>query len=108
MLNGEPPSGPDYEAFSAFNVAAFAGQKMVVLPQDTPPEIVEVWRRAWRDAFADPEYQAHVETALGTYGQVTDRAAEALFVAGTAIDPGVRHHVLKMLANEYSVHLGGH
>src|SRR5690606_28624299 len=107
MLNGEPPSGPDYEAFSAFNAAAFSAQKVVILPEGTPPDIVEAWRQTWRDIFADPQYQARVDAVLGSYGQVTDRAAEALFVAGTTIDPEVRHHVLEMLENEYSVRLSG-
>jgi hypothetical protein len=106
MLHGEPPSGPDYDAYRAFNVAGFAAQKMVVLPRETPEEIVEAWRQAWRDVFADPEYQAVVRSVLGAYEQVTDRAAEALFVAGTTIEPDVRRRILDMLATEYSVRLG--
>lgn len=105
MLYGEPPSGPDYDAYKAFNVAGFAAQKMVILPEGTPPEIVEVWRQAWRDVFADPEYQATVHAALGAYEQVTDRAAEALFIAGTTIEPSVRRRILEMLSREYSVRL---
>jgi hypothetical protein len=37
---------------------------------------------------------------------VTDRAAEALFVAGTTIEPDVRRRILDMLSKEYSVRLG--
>ena len=105
MLHGKPPSGPDYEAFRAFNIAGFAAQKMVILPEGTPPDIVEVWRQAWRDIFADAEYQAEVSAVLGAYEQVTDRAAEALFLEGTTIDPTVRRRILDMLSNEYAVRL---
>lgn len=105
MLHGEPPSGPDYEAYRAFNVAGFAAQKMVVLPGQTPPEIVEAWRQAWRDIFEDPDYIADVPRVLGAYEQVTDRAAEALFIEGTTIDPAVRKRILDMLSNEYAVRL---
>lgn len=105
MLYGVPPSGPDYDAYKAFNVAGFAAQKMVVLPEGTPPEIVETWRQAWRDVFADPEYQATVHAHLGAYEQVTDRAAEALYIAGTTIEPSVRRRILDMLSSEYSVRL---
>ena len=52
--NGEAPSGPDYEAYQAFNTAGFAAQKMVFLPEGTAPEIVEAWRQAFRDVFEDP------------------------------------------------------
>jgi hypothetical protein len=37
---------------------------------------------------------------------VTDRAAEALFTAGTTIDPEVRAMVVDMLSSEYNVRLG--
>jgi hypothetical protein len=105
MLHGEAPSGPLYDAFKAFNTAGFAAQKMVCLPEGTSAEIVETYRAAWRAVFADPEYQATVEAALGSYEQVTDRAAEALFRAGTTIDPEVRAMVVTMLADEYNVRL---
>lgn len=105
ILHGRPPEGADYEAYRAFNIAGFAAQKMAVLPQDTPPEIVETWRRAWRDIFEDPEYRANVGAVLGAYEQVTDRAAEALFIEATTIDPTARRRVLEMLSNEYAVRL---
>lgn len=105
MMHGEPPSGPDYEAYRAFNIAGFAAQKMVVLPKGTPPEIVEAWRQAWRDVFEDPEYQTKIGAVLGAYEQVTDRAAEALFVEGTTIDPMARQRILEMLSNEFAVRL---
>jgi tripartite-type tricarboxylate transporter receptor subunit TctC len=106
MIHGEPPSGPDYEAYNAFNTAGFAAQKMVALPEGTPEDIVEAYRQAWRDVFADPEYQATYVEALGSYEQVTDRAAEALFTAGTTIAPEVRERVVNMLTEEYNVTLG--
>ena len=106
MLNGEPPSGPEYEAYQAFNVAGFAAQKMVFLPEGTDAEIVEAYRQAFRDIFEDPEYQASVEDVLGAYEQVTDEAAEALFARGTQIGDDVRARVVDMLETEYNVTLG--
>lgn len=107
MLHGAPPSGPDYEAYRAFNLAGFSAQKMVILPQGTPEEIVEAWRQAWRDIFQDPEYKSSVGPVLGAYEQVTDEAAVDLFKAGIFIDPAVRTDVLKLLSEEYSVTLSG-
>jgi tripartite-type tricarboxylate transporter receptor subunit TctC len=106
MIHGEPPSGPDYEAYKAFNTAGFAAQKMFVLPEGTPEEIVEAYRQAWRDVFEDEDYQNTVEATLGTYAQVTDRAAEALFQAGTTISPEVRERTVKMLEEDYNARLG--
>lgn len=106
MVHGEAPSGPMYEAYKAFNTAGFAARKMVVLPEGASDELIETYRQAWRDVFADEEYQATFEDALGSYGQVTDRGAEALFAAGTNIDPEVRAMVVDMLTTEYNVRLG--
>lgn len=106
MLHGKAPSGPDYEAYQAFNTAGFAAQKMVFLPRGTSPEIVEAWRQAFRDILKDPDYLAGVEDVLGAYGQVTDAAAEALFRRGTRISPEVRERIVKMLESEYNVRLG--
>ncbi|MGY6549112.1 MAG: Bug family tripartite tricarboxylate transporter substrate binding protein [Roseinatronobacter sp.] len=106
IVHGEPPSGPMYDAYKAFNTAGFAAQKMVVLPAGASDELVETYRQAWRDVFADPEYLANFEEALGSYEQVTDEAAEALFRAGTTIDPEVRAMVVEMLSSEFNVRLG--
>jgi tripartite-type tricarboxylate transporter receptor subunit TctC len=106
MMYGMPPSGPDYEAYKAFNIAGFAAQKIVVLPKGTSAEIVEAYRDAWRKVFADPDYQATVVAALGSYEQVTDREAEALYQAGTTISNDVRDRVVQMLTTEYNVKLG--
>ncbi|MET3923906.1 tripartite tricarboxylate transporter substrate-binding protein [Devosia sp. 2618] len=104
-LHGRVPAGPAYESYRAFNIAGFAAQKMVVLRNDTPEEIIEVWRQAWRDTFEDPEYIDSVKSILGEYEQVTDRGAQTLFTAGTTIEPKVRHLVLDMLSREYAVRL---
>jgi len=106
MIHGEPPEGELYDAYRAFNIAGFAAQKMVVLPEGASDELVETYRQAWRDVFEDPEYLETYEEALGSYEQVTDRAAEALFEAGTTIDPEVRAMVVDMLTTEYNVSLG--
>ncbi|MFN4058780.1 MAG: Bug family tripartite tricarboxylate transporter substrate binding protein [Roseinatronobacter sp.] len=106
MVHGTPPSGPMYDAYKAFNTAGFAAQKIVVLPKGASAELVETYRQAWRDVFADPDYLATYVEALGSYEQVTDRAADALYTAGTTIDPEVRAMVVNMLTTEYNVKLG--
>lgn len=106
MIHGEPPEGDAYDAYRAFNIAGFAAQKMVFLPEGTDEEIVEAYRQAFRDIFEDPEYQESVEEVLGAYGQVTDDAAMALFEAGTSLSDEVRERVVSMLEEDYDVDLG--
>jgi tripartite-type tricarboxylate transporter receptor subunit TctC len=105
-LTGQKPSGPDYDAYVAFFTAGFPAQKMTFLPKGTDPDIVAAYAAAIEKMKDDPEYQANVEAVLGSYGQVTGKAAQALFDKGTTISPELRKRVVSMLESEYNVRLG--
>ncbi len=106
MLTGKAPEGPDYDAYFAFFTAGFPAQKMVFLPKDTPQEIVDAYQAAVIAMKDDPDYQANKEAVLGTYEQVTGKAANSLFKKGTVISPELRKQVVDMLAADYGVKLG--
>jgi tripartite-type tricarboxylate transporter receptor subunit TctC len=106
MLTGQAPSGPDFDAYVAFFTAGFPAQKMVFVPKGTSPEIIEAYQNALNAMQDDPEYQAAKEAVLGTYDQVTGRAAQALFEKGTKITSETRARVVSMLESEYNVKLG--
>lgn len=105
-LTGKDPSGPEYDAYFAFFTAGFPAQKMVFLPKDTPQEIVDAYQAAVTEMKKDPDYLAKKEAVLGTYEQVTGKAANALFKKGTVISPELRKQVVDMLAADYGVKLG--
>ncbi|KAA3651002.1 MAG: tricarboxylate transporter [Proteobacteria bacterium] len=102
MVTGKKPEGTEWEAFKSFLIAGFPAQKLLVLPKDTPANIVEAYRAAVRKMKQDPEYLAAKEEALGGYEQVTDKAGEALFKEGTTIDPKARDWVRALLEKEYN------
>lgn len=106
IMTGEKPSGAEYDAYFAFFVAGFPAQKMVFLPEGTPDDIVQAFSAALEEMKSDPEYQANKEAVLGTYEQVTGRAAQTLFERGTTISPELRAQVVSMLEAEYGVKLG--
>ena len=105
-LTGKAPEGADYDAYFAFFTAGFPAQKMVFLPKDTPQDIVDAYQAAVEAMKLDPEYQANKESVLGTYEQVTGKAADALFRKGTTISPELRKQVVDLLAADYGVKLG--
>ena len=105
-LTGKAPEGPEYDAYFAFFTAGFPAQKMVFLPKDTPQDIVDAYQAAVEAMKLDPEYQANKESVLGTYEQVTGKAADALFRKGTTISPELRKQVVDLLAADYGVKLG--
>ena len=106
MLTGNPPTGPEYDAYFAFFTAGFPAQKMVVVPKDTPADIVAAYEKAFEDMKADPDYQASAEAVLGDYEQVTGALADALYQRGTTIADDVRQTVVNVLSTDYGVKLG--
>jgi tripartite-type tricarboxylate transporter receptor subunit TctC len=106
MLHGTPPSGPEFEAYMAFFTAGFPGQKMIVVPKDTPADIVETLKKAFADMKNDPDYIANRAAIIGDYEQVEGEAAQALYRASSTISDAHRKTVVDMLASEYGVKLG--
>lgn len=106
LMTGSAPEGPEFDAYFAFFTAGFPAQKMMFLPKDTPQEIVDTYQAAVTAMKADPEYQANKEAVLGTYEQVTGKAADSLFKKGTVIAPELRKQVVDMLSADYGVKLG--
>ncbi|MBE3636743.1 Bug family tripartite tricarboxylate transporter substrate binding protein [Mangrovicoccus algicola] len=106
MLHGEPPAGPEFDAYMAFFTAGFPAQKMIFVPRDTPDEVVDTLVAGFEAMKDDPDYQANRADVLGNYDQVNGRAAEALFRKGTTISEEHRKAVVSLLAEEYGVRLG--
>jgi tripartite-type tricarboxylate transporter receptor subunit TctC len=102
---GEPPSGPGWDAWKAFFAAGFAAQKLIVLPEDTPDDVVEAYREAVRQMKDDPEYQTNKETVLGAYEQVTDGEAETLYDLATNVPDESREWIRNWLSEKYNVQL---
>jgi tripartite-type tricarboxylate transporter receptor subunit TctC len=103
IVHGKKPSGIEWEACKAFLISGFPAQKLLVLPKDTPKQIVEAYRAAVRQMTNDPEYREKRDVAIGEYEQLTDRAGEELYKEGTTISPEARQWVRDFLAKNYSV-----
>ncbi|MDP2355944.1 MAG: tripartite tricarboxylate transporter substrate-binding protein [Beijerinckiaceae bacterium] len=103
IVFGKKPSGTEWEAMRAFLVAGFPGQKLLVLPKGTPPDIVEAYRMAVRNLVKDPEYIAKRDDLIGEYDQLTDEEGEQLYKAATTISPEARNWVRDYLTKNYDV-----
>lgn len=104
-IHGALPSGPEYDKWLAFYIAAISAQKMTFLPGDTPRPIVEAYQNALRLMVEDPEYIAKRDEVLGRYDQVTGRAAEILVEKVVQIPDAARAEVVEMLETRYGVSL---
>jgi hypothetical protein len=102
-LQGRAPEGPGYEAYRACSVAAFAGQKPAVLPNETPAPIIAAFRKAFEDAVKDPELIARRGDILGDYPQAVGTDADALYRVATTISPTARDWVRNFLTTQHNV-----
>lgn len=105
MVNGEPPSGPEFQAYKAFFVAGFPAQKMVFLPQGTDQAIIDAYKQAFVDIQNDPDFQEQKGAAIGDYQLATGDAAQVLYEQGTRVPQEVRESVVDVLTSEYNVSL---
>lgn len=103
QVKGKKPSGPAFDAWKAFFVAGFPAQKFVVVPKETPDDVVKVVQAAITKMFADPEYINNKDKKIGTYPQVTGKAAEVKFKSATNVPPAAKKWVREWLAKKYSV-----
>jgi len=103
MLNGKKPSGVEWDAMRSFLVSGFIAQKLIVIPKETPADIIEAYRAAVRAMLKDKEYLAKRGDIIGEYEQVTDAAAEKLYEQATTISPASRAWVREFLSKQHNV-----
>ncbi len=103
MVKGMKPSGPSFDAWKAFFVAGFPAQKFVVVPKDTPEDVVKIYQDAMNKLFEDPEYVVNKDKQIGQYPQVTGEEAELRFKSATYVPPEAKQWVRDWLTNSYNV-----
>jgi len=102
-VHGKKPEGVEFEAYKALFGAGLNANKPAMLPIETPPEIVKVYRDAFEKAINDPELQAKKSEILGEYEQATADKVEALFKVATTISPEAKEWVQNYLKERYQV-----
>lgn len=102
-MHGKKPSGPEWDAWKAFFVAGFAAQKMIVIPKDTPKEIIDTWHQAAAKVIKAPEFNAAAEKTLGDVDQGIGARAETLYKLATTVDPKSRAWVRDWLTKKFAV-----
>ncbi|MGE3246672.1 MAG: Bug family tripartite tricarboxylate transporter substrate binding protein [Beijerinckiaceae bacterium] len=103
IVQKRKPGGVEWDAMKALLVAGFAAQKLLVVPNGTPADIVEAYRNAVRQMVKDKEYLAKRQDVIGEYEQVTDAQAEKLYAGATTIAPVTRQWLRDFLTREYKV-----
>src|SRR3546814_10397691 len=85
-VHGKKPSGTAWEAWQAFFLSGYATQKFLMLPKETPDDIVQAYRDAAKKMAADPEVIAFIHSELGKYDTIVDNVDKAMQTA-THVSP---------------------
>jgi tripartite-type tricarboxylate transporter receptor subunit TctC len=103
-VHGKPLSGIEYEVWKAlFNVRVM-GSKMLVLPQGTPKEIVDVYTKATEAALKTDVLQSpQAKLVLSVYPQSTGAASEAIFKGGLSMTEEQQKWLREWLRTRHSI-----
>lgn len=104
-VHGKPPSGPAWEAWKAFFIAGFPGQKMVFLPKGTDQEIIDAYDDAFRSVIERSDFAALGADTLGGFPQATGADARSRVALGTKVDPDAKAWVKSWLKERFGLEL---
>jgi len=99
-VHGKAPSGPAWEAWKAFFLSGYAVQKFLVVPKDTPQDIVMAYRDAAKKMASDPETVAFLHEELGKYETIVDNVDQAM-VDATTVSPEAEAWILGWLKERF-------
>jgi len=103
LLHKKKPAGPAWEAYKAFNAAAFAIQKILWVKPEAPAESMKAVLEAVDRLQKDAEFQQKAENVLGGYPALRGDRLEAAIHRTFQLPSEARRFVLDMLEKRYSV-----
>lgn len=104
IMFGTPPSGPTYDAWLGMMMAMVPNARGVALHGDTPPEILEAYGNAAKQAFTTPEVLEMVRDEMGPYEILTgDEANARLSAALDVLTPELRDYIRNLLMTKFQV-----
>lgn len=103
QMNGQPPSGIEWEAFQSIASVTYAYGLTGYMHPDTPQEVLDIFAKAVADINADPEFQAESQEVTNgarlSAGPDTEKAIKA------ALSPSqeVKDYLRKLLTEKFGV-----
>jgi hypothetical protein len=105
IMHGKKGEGIAFDAWFATMVAGFGGMKLMIVPQETPDEIVALYQLAFSRMKNDPEYIAKKEKAIGLYNQETGEKALKIFELATHIDKAEKEWCKNFLRQKFDLNI---
>ena len=102
ILHKKKPAGAAWEAYKAFNAAAFAVQKILWVKQEAPAESVKAVLEAVDRMQKDADFLQKAEKVLGGYPALRGDQLEAAIQKTYTLAPEARTYVLNLLEKKYN------
>lgn len=105
IMHGKKGEGIAYDSWFATMVAGFGGMKLMIVPKETPAEIIKLYQLAFSRMKTDPEYIAKKEKAIGLYDQETGEKALKIFDLATNMDKAEKEWCKNFLRQKYDLNI---
>lgn len=102
MANPGNTEAQGFDVWKAFFAAGFAAQKMIFLPKDVSPAVLETWRESTKVLVNQPDFKAKSDAVLGDYPQLTGPTAQAALKTALSLDEANRNWVRNWLTEKYN------
>ena len=96
-VNGKKLSGDDLEAFYSIAAAWSQASKSMLLPENTPDDIVKVYRDAAKKMVNDPDFKAKATKVLGPYPLTVGEEAGAIIKKAAIFSENTKKQLNKVL-----------
>ncbi|WP_203142745.1 Bug family tripartite tricarboxylate transporter substrate binding protein [Marinobacter mangrovi] len=103
--HGEAPSGKEYEAFRKFFASGYALQKLIMVPKDTPQDLIETYRQAARDFVNTDAFKKAAAAQLGPYTPVIGDTVQRHLDDAMSIDDATRSWLANWLQSKHGAKL---
>ncbi|MGO2414599.1 hypothetical protein [Cobetia crustatorum] len=94
-----------YQIFHKFFASGYAMQKMLLVPKDIDPELLEQYRQAARDLAKDPEFLKEAAVKVGPYGLMVGKAAAAQLHSAMQLTEAQHAWVKNWLMERHNIRL---
>jgi len=105
VIHNKTPEGLAWDAWFSFFSAGFPAQKLLVVPRETPENIIYTYTLAIEAMKQDPEYIERKIIALGNYEQSIGKSAQAVYKLSTQVSTRAIDWVRGWLNTEFGINL---
>ena len=103
IINGEPPSGPAWDAYMLLTNVLVTGGYSFWTHSDAPPEAVEALQEGMACVIEDKEYQEQKVELVGPYDEITGEAVQTWGESLRDLDPEVLQWIRDFVSSKYGV-----